>query len=192
MNSKSLSYAWGRKTKMQFAGLYLAGLLVVGLAVAPEASCARGPIGLPPQPGHWRLTPSKAVIGVAKRFQAKSGSFTLRHSGKQRFLVSDLKMQLPGNLPKNSPCWQNMPLEVVGEFPATRSRNGEYVLWFVDSPARFILDGEDRAGKLKMTFQRGIPGGYYRGETHPVVLGVEVSYGSEGLACAYNSAGQPK
>jgi hypothetical protein len=165
--------------------------VLVGLAAVPAASGNAGPIGLPPQPGHWRLTHSKAVRGIDKRFQAKSGSFVLRRSGNQRFVVSKLRMTLPGDLPHGSPCWQNSPLKVLGTFTATRSRNGEYVLWLIDAPARFVLNGEERTGKLEMAFQRGIPGGYYRGETHPVVLGVEVPYGNEGLACAYNSAGRP-
>ena len=177
---------------MRHKALMATLLVTVGLlVVAPAASGNAGPVGLPPQPGHWRLTGSTAARGIAKRFQAKSGSFVLRRSGNQRFVVSKLRMTLPGDLPHGSPCWQNSPLKVLGTFTATRSRNGEYVLWLIDSPARFVLNGEERTGRLEMAFQRGIPGGYYRGETHPVVLGVEVPYGNEGLACAYNSAGRP-
>jgi hypothetical protein len=166
--------------------------LLAALAVLSSTASAsgRGPVGLPPLPGQWRLTGSRHT-GIGALFEAKHGGFVLSRSGRQRYAVSHLHLLLPGTLPKDSPCWRNTQLRVVGTYPATRDRNGEYVLWEVDRPARFVVDGEEMPGHLDMTFQRGIPGGYYRGENHPVMMEVTVPIG-QGLECAYGSAGQPR
>lgn len=126
---------------------------------------------------------------VERRVDVKHGGFVLNRSYHQRYRVSHLHLLLPGTVPKDSPCWRNTPLKVVGNYSATRERNGKYVLWSVDEPASFAVESEEMPGHLNMTFQRGIPGGYYRGENHPVMMEVTLPIG-QGLECRYSSAGR--
>jgi hypothetical protein len=180
--------AWSTKRKKRLAAALIAASLA---CLALTSSAGAKPVGLPPLPGKWRLTGMQHALGVAKHFDAKHGSFALSRSGKQRYTISQLHLLLPGTVPKGSPCWRDTPLKVLGTYPAARGRNGEFVLWSVDAAAHFLIDGEAKPGHLDMTFQRGIPGGYYRGENHPVMMEVTIPIG-QGLECVYSSAGRPR